>query len=181
MALRHFVEVGYAGTSLQMIADAAGYSKSSVLYHFPSKEALLEACLAPAVAQLGDLLEHTVDRASSPERRTEFVEEFVDFLLAHRLEAHILINQGQTLVEVPVIQNALAYVERLAQTFMSTLPTTEQRLRLGMALGGAAFVLVIDPTNPPVGPSLDDPAFVAEVRSALVSIITQLIEPLDHN
>ncbi len=32
VALKMFAENGYSGTSLQQIADAVGYSKSSVLY-----------------------------------------------------------------------------------------------------------------------------------------------------
>ena len=41
IALTEFANAGYAGTSLQRIADVAGVSKSAVLYHYASKEALL--------------------------------------------------------------------------------------------------------------------------------------------
>ena len=41
IALAEFATAGYAGTSLQRIAELAGLSKSSVLYHYASKEALL--------------------------------------------------------------------------------------------------------------------------------------------
>ncbi len=52
IALDAFASSGYLGTSLQQIADRAGVSKASVLYHFASKEALLEAALTPAVDRL---------------------------------------------------------------------------------------------------------------------------------
>lgn len=49
--------MGFAATSLQHIADAAGYLKSSVLYHFASKEALLDKVLTPAIDRLDEILE----------------------------------------------------------------------------------------------------------------------------
>ena len=52
IALNEFAVAGYAGTSLQRIAELAGLSKSSVLYHFDSKEALLEAAIGPMVARI---------------------------------------------------------------------------------------------------------------------------------
>jgi AcrR family transcriptional regulator len=172
IALQMFAENGYAGTSLQQIADAAGYSKSSVLYHFRSKEALLEEALEPALGQLGRFLESTVARASSDELRAAFVVEFVDLLLAHRLAAHIIINQGQTLSDIPAIDEARGYIDRIGESFMSELPTTKQRIRLGVALAGAAYVLVAAP------PSSAEIEPVDEVREALIDVVSELITGL---
>ena len=52
IALNEFAAAGYGGTSLQRIAEIAGLSKSSVLYHYGSKEALLEAAIGPAIGAL---------------------------------------------------------------------------------------------------------------------------------
>jgi AcrR family transcriptional regulator len=46
VALAEFASAGYSATSIHMIADLAGMSKSSVLSHFASKELLLEATVA---------------------------------------------------------------------------------------------------------------------------------------
>jgi TetR/AcrR family transcriptional regulator len=51
-AIRAFGREGYNGASLERIATAVGVRKQTLLYYFPSKQALLEACLAAAGERL---------------------------------------------------------------------------------------------------------------------------------
>jgi AcrR family transcriptional regulator len=51
-AIRQFGREGYHGASLDGIATAVGVRKQTLLYYFPNKEALLEACLAAAGERL---------------------------------------------------------------------------------------------------------------------------------
>jgi TetR/AcrR family transcriptional regulator len=169
--VRLFVETSYAGASLQQIADAAGYSKSSVLYHFASKEALLESALSPAVEKIELLLQDSVGRLSDASKRAAFVEEFIDFLLEYRLEAHIIINQGQSLAGIPTVERAREYISRLAVSFDSEIPSISQRIRLGVGLAGAAYVLS---TAAVVG-NLDES--IDEVRAALIEVLSELVVP----
>ena len=53
VALEQFATVGFAASSLQHIADRAGYSKSSVLYHYASKEALGHAAAKARLVEGG--------------------------------------------------------------------------------------------------------------------------------
>ena len=55
-AIRRFGRDGYSGTSLDAVAFAAGIRKQTLLYYFPTKETLLEACLAAAGARLVEAL-----------------------------------------------------------------------------------------------------------------------------
>jgi TetR/AcrR family transcriptional regulator len=173
IALGEFATAGYLGTSLHRIADLAGLSKSSVLYHYASKEVLLGAAIGPAVDSMDEILSGLATQPLTGERRTRFIVEFVDFLLEHRLEVHMFINQGPSLVDVPVFERANDLVRRLAEYFSTTTTTTEDRMRFGVALGGAAYMLV-------ASQSFElEPAPVDETRAALINIVTELLAPVD--
>jgi AcrR family transcriptional regulator len=55
-AIRAFGRDGYAGASLDQIASAVGIRKQTLLYYFPTKEALLEACLQAAGERLAQVI-----------------------------------------------------------------------------------------------------------------------------
>lgn len=172
IALAEFATSGYVGTSIHRIAELAGLSKSSVLYHFASKEALLEAAIGPAIERMGAILEAMATQPLTPATGRVFIVDFVDFLLEHRLEVHTFINQGKSLEDVPVIERANELVVRLATYFLSTLTTTEDRMRFGIALGGAAYMLVSSATFELDAPPQD------ETRAALIAIVTELLAPV---
>ena len=172
IALTEFATSGYAGTSIHRIADLAGLSKSSVLYHFTSKDALLEAVVTPAIERMQQILESMASRPVTKASRREFIADFVDFLLQHRLEVHLFINQGPSLIDVPVVDRANELVQHLAAFFASTAMSTEHRMRFGVALGGAAYMLVTQQT---IGA---DDAPDEEIRSSLITIITELLAPV---
>ena len=173
IALEQFASVGFAGTSLQQIADAAGFSKSSVLYHFASKEALLQDVLTPAIDRLDEMLDRVAEAPDPAEGRARFVDDFIDFLLRYRLEVHTFINQGQSLRGIPVIDRAGQVIVRLSETLCDENASTEDRLRLGMALGGAAYTLVAGVTF-----FDDEIAPAEEIRTALLTVVTELLAPV---
>jgi AcrR family transcriptional regulator len=72
-AIRAFGRDGYQGASLDQIATAAGIRKQTLLYYFPTKEALLEACLVAAGARLAEALNEALVEAESTSERGEAV------------------------------------------------------------------------------------------------------------
>jgi len=171
IALAEFTASGYSATSLHRIAELAGLSKSSVLYHFASKEVLLEAAVAPAIHRMAEILDELASGPFTPERRSAFLTEFVDFILQYRREVNLFINQGPSLVDVPVIDRANELVIILAEHFQATTGSVEDKMRFGIALGGAAYTLCSQDSF-----GYDIP--VAETRAALITILSELLAPI---
>jgi AcrR family transcriptional regulator len=167
-ALRQFAVVGFEGASLQRIAADARLSKSSVLYHFASKEALLDAALRPAVEDLAGVVDEMVRIADAASRRA-FLVRFVDYLLEHRLAIAVIFNHGQALAGHAVIDEADRLVRDLADRLAPGQGGEREVLRFGVALAGAAFMLVAaDRWAPAHVP--DD-----ELRAGLVDVLGEFV------
>lgn len=169
IALTEFARAGYAATSLQRIAELAGLSKSSVLYHFASKEALLEAAIMPALERF----ESMVDRLEGSDDRAAFINDFVDLLIEHTLEVHMFINQAPSLEDVLVFDRANVAARRVAAYFASATQSALERMRFGVALGGAAY-LMASRQQYETGPAVS----IDETRVALLTIVTELLSPV---
>lgn len=176
VALEQFSTSGYLATSLQNIADAAGVSKASVLYHFASKEVLLEAALAPTVDAMDAIVGTLEGLDTDPQSRRDFLAGFVDFLLEHRLAVHVFVNQSDALEDVAVIERANALVGRIASHFERNAGSVEEKMRFGIALAGAAYLLAAAGRFKQ-GPQLD----ADEVRPVLIRILGELIAPAERS
>jgi TetR/AcrR family transcriptional regulator len=72
-AIRQFGREGYHGASLDQIATAVGVRKQTLLYYFPNKEALVEACISAAGARLASEIAAALEGKESYWDRAEAV------------------------------------------------------------------------------------------------------------
>jgi TetR/AcrR family transcriptional regulator len=72
-ALEAFGTRGYEATSLDSLAAGLGVRKQTILYWFPSKEALLDAVVARSADELTDVLERAVAGAGAGLARIDAV------------------------------------------------------------------------------------------------------------
>lgn len=173
IALAEFARAGYGATSLQRIAELAGLSKSSVLYHYASKEALLDAAIAPALERFERMVAKLEVSGVSADDRVAFIHDFVDLLIEHTLEVHMFINQGPSLEDVPVFDRANALAVRVGAYFSSTTHSALERMRFGIALGGAAYLMASQHQY-----QLEQAESNDETRAALIIIVTELLAPV---
>jgi AcrR family transcriptional regulator len=116
-ALELFSEHGFDGTTLQQIADRLGFTKAALYYHFRSKDDLLDALHAPAIADIEELLASYEETPITPARRRAFVHDYFDYLLRHR--------------------RLIAYIFRdLASLARPTFASCERRLRIEEIIAG---------------------------------------------
>jgi TetR/AcrR family transcriptional regulator len=64
-AIRQFGQKGFDGTSLDAVATAAGVRKQTLLYYFPTKDALLESCVHEVSARVAERLNSALAQTRS--------------------------------------------------------------------------------------------------------------------
>jgi len=72
-AIRLFGKNGYQGTSLDAVAKASGVRKQTLLYYFPTKEALLEACVVETSVRVAGALFVALEAQASTSHKAETV------------------------------------------------------------------------------------------------------------
>lgn len=159
-ALRMFVEHGYETTTLAQVADAVGYSKSALLYHFASKDALLEQALLEPLHRLDAYL----DQATGASREQQLAG-LVDLVLAHRHEAALLKTPGRlTASSGPVLVAA----DRLMEMFLGPEPDVERSVAVHVALAGLTETAAALPDVP--ADILRAPLLAAAARALDLSV-----------
>ena len=94
----------------------------------------------------------------------------------HRLAVHVFVNQSASLTDVPVIDRARDQIRRIAAYFEQRVDSVDEKVRFGVALGGAAYLLaqpVLLEDGADLGP--DD-----AVRPALLRILGELLAPTSN-
>lgn len=123
VARRRFAEAGFAGTSLNEIADEVGIRRPSLLHHFPSKEDLRRAVLHDALAGWAGHVDEAIDEPRTGWPQVESVlraafsyfEEQPDVVRLVRWEAleggPVLSGELQIMLR-PMFDRGAAFLER---------------------------------------------------------------------
>ncbi|MDR7279102.1 TetR/AcrR family transcriptional regulator [Catenuloplanes atrovinosus] len=83
---------GYAGTSLARIAEAAGISKAAVLYHFPSKDAVLRAAYAAVLESLVEFVGAAVGPRTGAPALEAYIRSLVEYMRVHPDHTRMIIE-----------------------------------------------------------------------------------------
>lgn len=93
VALASFADRGYEATSLDALAAQLGVTKQTILYHFASKAALLDAVIDRSAAELAGALEAALTSAGPGFSRVEAVVRSVFRLASRRPELLGLVRE----------------------------------------------------------------------------------------
>jgi AcrR family transcriptional regulator len=82
---------GFAGTSLQMIADELGFTKAAIYYHFRARDQLLIALMEPLLHQIRHVVE-TAESQSTPRTQMDaMVRGFAGVVAKNRSLAAVMV------------------------------------------------------------------------------------------
>lgn len=90
-ALALFGRYGFAGTSLQMIADELSLTKAAIYYHFRTREQLLLALMEPILSQVVAVVSEAEGLRSSQARAERMLTGYAGIVAANRALAGITI------------------------------------------------------------------------------------------
>jgi AcrR family transcriptional regulator len=93
-ATRLFAAQGVEGTALQEIADAVGVAKPSLLYHFPSKEALHRSVLESLLSRWNEIVPHLLKAVARADRFDAILDATIDFFAADLDRARLLLREA---------------------------------------------------------------------------------------
>jgi len=163
VARTEFLAHGYAGTSLERVAELAGFSKGAVYGNFAGKE---ELCLAVLETHFfGRLQTFVADFAAggdSIDARLGVLERWLESLLADDDWQLLALEFAVHTRRNPKIQAQLAEREKMVRTAVTALMSQQIKLlgvkpvlppdQLGIVLvavvGGIAVQRLVDPTIP---------------------------------
>lgn len=93
-ATRLFAAQGYGATSLAAIADEVGIRKASLLYHFPSKDALHQSVLDNLLSHWNETLPRLLEAVAGEDRFDALLDETVRFFVGDPDRARLLLREA---------------------------------------------------------------------------------------
>ncbi|MGQ0669133.1 MAG: TetR/AcrR family transcriptional regulator [Actinomycetota bacterium] len=184
-AIRHFGRDGYNGTSLDAIASAVGIRKQTLLYYFPTKETLLEACLTAAGMRLVETLNEALAGKETYWGRAEAVihavfrlaEEWPEFPMFVREAGRLGPEVFQRFAGVldPLRKRAISFLEtgmdegEIRRQDPALLLFTLYTAVVGSLTEASVLRAVVGPDKGRASLHLREREVIAFVRSALAS------------
>ena len=179
-----FARLGFDGTSLQQIGEAAGVARSTPAYFFRSKEALYDAVLARAVTRAQEAMarayaEEDDDRSAEEGAVESYVGAFLDFL-GHdqnfvRLIQREALEDGSRVAEFfgRSVEEAVAALGPAAEE----AGISPQRLLLDLAAICWYPFAHEHTVMPALGMNARDPAFLDEQKRHLGDLVRAMTRP----
>ncbi|GAB7037744.1 MULTISPECIES: TetR/AcrR family transcriptional regulator [Catenuloplanes] len=137
-AIRLFARHSFAGTSLQMIADEVGVTKSAVHHHFRTREELLTAVIEPLLGALRAVVEAAEGQRGRRARAERMLAGVVDLAVRHRMLVPMLIGDPGATGMLRSRTEVGDLVDRMITLLAETDPGVGGLIKADMVMAGIA-------------------------------------------
>jgi len=137
-AVRLFAKHSFAGTSLQMIADEVGVTKSAVHHHFRTREELIIAVIEPLQEQMQAVIEDAKAQRSRRARAERLLAGFVDLVVGHRSLVPLLAGDPGTVEMLRAHAASTDMIECQVRLLADLEPGPGGLIKARVALAGIA-------------------------------------------
>ena len=143
-AIELFGRHSVAGTSLQMISDELGLTKSAIYHHFRTREELLEAIVEPVINELGQLVAGAGSQRTPRAQAETMLSGFAAFAVANRTLIPVLTGDpsvGELLRTRPAWG---AIVARQMDLFAGVEPGLGGQVKAAIVMAGISAAVGVD-------------------------------------
>jgi AcrR family transcriptional regulator len=130
VAAELFVENGYSGTPLSLIASKLDFTKAALYYHFKNKADILSGILNPLLDEIDELLRDTPRQFPDADKRWEFMIAYSELLLSNaRAVAVLAIGGNQSWLPGDVLKRIGSHRVRTTELAMLPGMSEEEQVR----------------------------------------------------
>jgi AcrR family transcriptional regulator len=137
-AIRLFARHSFAGTSLQMIADEVGVTKSAVHHHFRTREELLTAVLEPLAGELRAAVAAAETQRTRRARAERMLTGFIDVVIRNRVLVPVLGGDPGAIEVLRSHADVSDLVERLLKLLADVDPGVGGWIKADLTVSGIA-------------------------------------------
>lgn len=162
-------EHGYAGTSLQMIADRLGFRKGAIYHHFRARDEILAALIGPVLDGLADIVTDAEAQPSVTARAERMISGYAELAADNRAMVSILRGDPAVLEFIRGQPQWSGLVNRQMTLLAAAHPGPGGRVRAAMVLAGMSAAADPAVQNPP---GIDLSAELAQAARQLLGLRT---------
>ncbi|MBT2534131.1 TetR/AcrR family transcriptional regulator [Arthrobacter sp. ISL-48] len=140
-----FLERGVHATSLQMIADRIGVTKAAVYFQFRSKNEIVRAVIAPAIARITEMVTIAEAEESAVRRFDMALDGLVGVVIEQGEVAAMLRLDAEVSEMVEDDSDFRSLMARLDGLLVGPEPSQDAKVALALA-GGGLMAVGSDPT-----------------------------------
>ncbi len=142
-------EHGYAGTSLQMIADRLGFRKGAIYHHFRARDEILAALIGPVLDALAEIVADAEAQPSATARAERMISGYAGLAADNRATVSMLRGDPAVLEFIRGQPRWSGLINRQMTLLTAAQTGPGARVRAAMVLSG--MYAAADPAvqNPP--------------------------------